>query len=259
MAHVRRICDTPHSCGQQDFQRIFPKLLSSSHTVRVNVHTSDLLNLLNLLQPDPPIQNHPGSLNFSGKDGREGEGGVWEGQPTLIVLGVVCDIAQLVYSCRNDVTGQSGKKSPAGGKITIRKLSPLPSPPLFASILRPWINTIQYTMGDEEEHLLVKRQYPLSRDFHASARSVLQIFVSSSLFTGFKLGECFISSVGQWWRCSHLNHSCLIDHLHQEQNRCRLQIQHFLWNIRLGYLLHPSIPVASFPSVRIADIGTGNA
>ena len=114
-------------------------------------------------------------------------------------------------------------------------------------------------MGDEQKHLLPK-QYPLGRDFRASARSVLQISVSLSLLvTSFKLEECVISSVGQRSRCLRLNHSSLSNYLHQEQNHCRLQVQHLLWNIRLGYLLHPSIFVASGPSMRIADIGTGNA
>ena len=39
---------------------------------------------------------------------------------------------------------------------------------------------------------------------------------------------------------------------------CRLQLQHLLWNIRLEYLLHPSIQIDSAQPLRIADICTGN-
>ncbi|KAL8794431.1 MAG: hypothetical protein Q9195_003018 [Heterodermia aff. obscurata] len=39
----------------------------------------------------------------------------------------------------------------------------------------------------------------------------------------------------------------------------RLYLQHLFWNIRLGYLLHPSISVDLKPQIRVADIGTGNA
>ena len=58
----------------------------------------------------------------------------------------------------------------------------------------------------------------------------------------------------------------------------RLHVQHWMWNVRLGYLLHPGIRVPSAPapapapaaaeldkgqaegrSFKIADVGTGNA
>jgi len=43
----------------------------------------------------------------------------------------------------------------------------------------------------------------------------------------------------------------------------RLHVQHLMWNIRLRWLLHPSIPVPTSPkkedTFSIADVGTGNA
>ena len=38
----------------------------------------------------------------------------------------------------------------------------------------------------------------------------------------------------------------------------RLVLQHWLWQYRLKYVLHPSIP-AETEHLRIADVGTGNA
>ena len=37
----------------------------------------------------------------------------------------------------------------------------------------------------------------------------------------------------------------------------RLHIQHWMWQYRLGYLLHPSVVKGS--DMRIIDVGTGNA